>query len=57
MTVKLGSSYQYKTTGAKRSLVEKTESFQYVPFLENLEWLLQHREISNEVNITCLINN
>ena len=52
VTVKLGSSYQCKTTGAKRSLVEKTESFQYV---ENLEWLLQHREISNEVNTTYLI--
>ena len=49
VTVKLGSSYHYKTTGAKRSLVEKMESFQYVPFLENLEWLLLHREISNEV--------
>ena len=44
--VTLGTSYKYKMSGAKRSLVEKA-----VPLLENLQWLLQNREIYQEVQL------
>lgn len=51
VTVELGTSYQYTRSGAKRLLVEKKESFQYIPLIENLEWLLQCRDVYNEVAI------
>lgn len=35
--------------GAKRRLLEKADTFQYVPLIENLQWLLQNRDIYNEV--------
>lgn len=49
--MELGSSYQYKRSGVKRSLVEKRDTFQYVPFIENLTWLLQNNDIYNEVSV------
>ena len=49
ITIELGTTYQYKRSGAKRSLVEKSESFQYVPLIDNLEWLLQNKEVFHEV--------
>ena len=39
ITIELGTTYQYKRSGAKRSLVGKYESFQYIPLIDNLEWL------------------
>lgn len=50
VTVELGSTYHYKRSGAKRSLLEKSESFQYVPLIENLEWLLQNTDVYQEVS-------
>ena len=49
ITVELGSTYCYKRSGAKRSLVEKSESFQYIPLIENLQWVLQNKEVYQEV--------
>ena len=43
--------YRYKRSGAKRSLVEKSENFHYVPLLDNLEWILQNKEVYDEVCI------
>ena len=50
VTVQLGSTYHYKRSGAKRSLVEKSESFQYVPLIENLQWVLQNTDVYQEVS-------
>ena len=49
MTKLLGTTYQYQKSGAKRRLVEKEETFQYVPLIDNLKWLLQNKGIYNEV--------
>ena len=49
MTKLLGTTYQYQKSGAKRRLVEKEETFQYVPLIDNLKWLLQNKDIYNEV--------
>ena len=48
--IELGTSFHYKASGFKRLLVEKTDSFQYVPLLQNLEWILQNKEVSDEVS-------
>lgn len=45
----LGTSYKYKSRGAKRCLAEKADTFEYVPLLDNLQWLLQNEEIYQEV--------
>ena len=47
--MELGTTYCYKRSGMKRSLVEKKETFQYIPLLDNLEWILQNKDIHNEV--------
>ena len=47
--MELGTTYRYKSSGAKRSLVEKSETFQYVPLIENLQWLLQNMDLYQEV--------
>ncbi len=49
VSVTLGSSYKYKLTGINRSLVEKADTFQYIPLLSNLEWLLQNKNVYREV--------
>ena len=49
--VELGTTYRYKRSGAKRSLVEKSENFYYVPLIDNLEWILQNKEVYDEVCI------
>ena len=49
--MELGTSYHYKRSGAKCSLVEKSETFQYVPLLENLQWLLQNTDVYQEVDV------
>ena len=51
VTITLGTSYQYKQSGAKRRLVERCDTFQYIPFLENLEWFLDNKEIYKEVGV------
>ena len=38
-------------SGAKRRLVERCDTFQYIPFLENLEWFLDNKEIYKEVGV------
>ena len=45
----LGSTNKYKKCGAKRQPVESVDTCQYVPLLENLEWLLQNKDFYNEV--------
>ena len=45
----LGSTYKYKKRGAKRQRLESVDTCQYVPLLENLEWLLQNKDFYNEV--------
>ena len=36
-------------------LVEKVDIFQYVPLIENLNWMLQNRDLCSEVYIfTCM---
>lgn len=51
MTVELGTHYQYKRSGTRRSLVERKDTFQYVPLLQNLEWLLQNGDVCKEVSM------
>ena len=48
--MELGTSFSYVASGVKRRLVEKSDTFQYIPLLENLEWLLQNRHIYDEVS-------
>ena len=52
----LGTSYcdikvnlQVQKRGTKRQPVESVDTCQYVPLLENLEWLLQNKDFYNEV--------
>ena len=49
VSVELGSTYSYKTSGRKRYLSEKSETFQYVPLIKNLQWVLQNKEVYEEV--------
>ncbi len=51
VTIELGTSYKYRKSGSKRLLVEVPDTYQYVPLLENLEWILQNKSISSEVII------
>ena len=51
VTITLGTEYHYRASGTKRRLVEKCETFQYVPFLKNLEWMLQNPDICHEVHV------
>ena len=43
VTVELGSTYCYKRSGSKRSLVEKMESFQYIPRRESAVGFAEYR--------------
>lgn len=43
VTIDLGTSYVYQKHGAKRRLIEKKDTFQYVPLLENLQAFLQNK--------------
>lgn len=52
--MELGTSYHYKRSGENRILIEKKENFQYIPLIENLEWLLQSKDVYREV---CTITN
>ena len=49
----LGSSRKAKGIGAKRQLVEKEDSFMYVPVLKTLEVLLNSDVVLAEVYIDC----
>ena len=51
LACELGTSFRYQQTGAKRKLVEVTETSQYVPLLPNLERLLNNKNIFQEVLI------
>lgn len=51
VTITLGTEYHYRASGAKRCLVEKPETFQYVPLIENLEWMLQNADVCHEVSM------
>lgn len=42
--------FKYVKSGAKRRLVEKPDTFQYVPLLDNLQWLLHNRDISDQAS-------
>ena len=47
--MELGTSYRYQRSGMDRSLLEKKETFQYVPLIPNLQWLLGNEDVYNEV--------
>lgn len=49
MTIELGTHYEYKKSGAKRMLVEKKDTFQYIPLITNLEWIMQNNDLYNKV--------
>lgn len=51
VTITLGTEYCYKQSGAKRYLTERSETFQYVPLIANLEWVLQNRDVYHEVSV------
>ncbi len=51
MTVELGLSYSYQRKGTKTRLVEKRDTFQYVPLIENLHSLLENKEIFDEIQL------
>ena len=50
--MQLGSSYIYKNSGQKRRLVEQQDTFQYIPLLQNLEWVLQNEDVYKKVYVT-----
>lgn len=52
--MELGSTYCYKTSGRKGCLTEKSGTFQYIPLIKNLQWILQNKEVFNEVRRTLL---
>ena len=54
--MELGTTYQYKRSGAKRLLIEKPDTFQYVPLIDNLQWLLQNKDVYQEVGLYPLGN-
>ena len=49
--MELGTTYCYRRSGPKRLLMEKSETFQYIPLIENLQWLLQNSDVYDEVSI------
>lgn len=51
VTVSLGSEYVYKKRGPKRYLAEKVHTFQYIPLIENIEWMLQNKDLCDEVSV------
>lgn len=50
VTIELGVKYKYVLSGAKRRLAEKPDTFQYVPLINNLQWLFHNRDICSQVN-------
>ena len=40
VTVELGTTYQYERSKAKRLPIEKPDTFQYIPQIDNLQWVL-----------------
>ena len=49
VTVELGTRYKYQFSGSKRRLVQKSDTFQYVPLIDNLQWILQNKDVYDEV--------
>ena len=47
--MELGTSYRYQRSGVNRPLLEIKGTFQYVPLIQNLQWLLQNKDIYSEV--------
>ena len=50
MTVELGSVYCYQSSGTKSQLIEKKETFQYIPLIENLRAVVQNNDILRSAN-------
>lgn len=50
VTVELGTTYCYRRSGPKRLLMERSETFQYIPLIPNLQWLLQNTDVYEEVS-------
>ena len=50
VTVELGTTYQYERSGAKRLLIEKPNSFQCILLIDNLQWVLQNKDVYSEVS-------
>ena len=53
--MELGTTYQYKRSGAKRLLIEKPDTFQYVPLIDNLQWVLQNKDVYREMACTSVM--
>ena len=49
VTIELGTSYKYRRRGHRRLLVEQKDTFQYIPLIENLQSILQNKEIYIQV--------
>ena len=49
VTVKLGTKRKAKGLGQKRRIIEKEESFVYIPLLQSLQALLQNDMVLAEV--------
>ena len=50
VSIILGSHIGYIGLGSKRRLVEKNDTFEYVPLLQGLKSLLQNKAIRHEVS-------
>jgi len=53
VTIELGSSYCYQMSGMKTGLIERKDTFQYIPLIENLQAILQNKEVYTEVPYLC----
>jgi len=49
VSVELGATFRYQQIGVKRRLVEVNETCQHIPLLENLEKLLNNKDVYQEV--------
>jgi len=49
VTCELGSVYKYRKCGSKRQLTEVKDTFQYVPLIDNLQHLLENKDVFDEV--------
>ena len=56
-TIELGKTYCWQKSGNRNKLVEKKDTFQYVPLLDSLASLMQNKDVYNEVlhnnNLQC----
>lgn len=49
VSIELGSSYSYQKSGTTTRLIEKKDTFQYIPLIDNLRCIMQNKEICTEL--------